>query len=163
MRAAYPPGRDLPWWHRQERPRTAAPRGRRKPIRPARRALGSEQSAGLRKRLLASRGQLESADEAGTGSMPTLRSKNTLIAADADRVELGFREQARRDRCGFLSRGTPQSAPAEGIASPVERHFLAPTDDRATAAIILPVGLGAGADALRRRLFACATRNTGSS
>jgi ERF superfamily len=72
---------------------TAAPRGKEKPIRPARIILGTEQSAELRERLLASLGQLQSADEAVDWVHANLAAKNTLIAADADRVESGFRDR----------------------------------------------------------------------
>ena len=62
----------------------------RSPTREARPAcpavLGTEQSAALRERLLASLGQLQSADEAADWVHANLAAKNTLIAADADRV-----------------------------------------------------------------------------
>ena len=86
---------------------TAAPRGKGKPIRPPRLLLGTEQSAALRERLLASLCQLQSADEAADWVHANLAAKNTLIATDADRVEIGFPRQAHRDGHGFLSRGRP--------------------------------------------------------
>src|SRR5580658_9997046 len=58
----------LPWSFSEEAAAEtsamAAPRGKEKPIRPARLLLATEQSAALRERLLASLGQLQSADEA---------------------------------------------------------------------------------------------------
>ena len=122
---------------------TAAPRGKEKPIRPPRVLLGTEQSAALRERLLASLGQLQSADEAAVWVHANLAAKNTLIAADADRVESGFRDRLAAIDAASSREEDPQSAPTEGIAPPVEKPFLAPTDDPATAAIILPSGPGA--------------------
>ena len=130
---------------------TAAPRGKEKPIRPARVLLGTEQSAALRERLLASLGQLQSADEAADWVHANLAAKNTLIAADADRVELGFRDRLTAIEAASSREEDPQSAPAAGIA-PVEKPFLAPTEDPAAAAIILPSGPGA-----RRRRMAAKT------
>ena len=121
---------------------TAATRGKGKPVRPLRLLLGTEQSAALRERLLASLGQLQSTDEAAEWVHANLGAKNTLIAADADRVESGF-----RDRLTAIDAASPheedlQSAPAAGIASPVGKPFLVPTDDPSAAAIILPSGPG---------------------
>ncbi len=122
---------------------TAAPRGKGKPVRPPRLLLGTEQSAALRERLLASLGQLQSADEAAKWVHANLAAKNTLIAADADMVESGF-----RDRLTAIDAASPReedlpSAPTAGIASPVGKPFLAPMDDPSAAAIILPSGPGA--------------------
>ena len=52
-----------------------------------------EQSAALREQLLADLGQLQSADEAADWVHKNLPAKNTLITADADAVEAGFREK----------------------------------------------------------------------
>jgi hypothetical protein len=95
---------------------SAAPGGQEKFIRPARVVLGTEQSAALRERLLASLGQLQSAEEAADRVHANLAAKNTLIAADAE---------------------------AAGSASPVEKSVLAATDDTAAASIIRPSGPGA--------------------
>ena len=123
-----------------------------KPVRPARTVLGTEQSAALREQLLASLGQLQSADEAADWVHANLAAKNTLIAADADMVESGFRDRLAAIDAASAREEDPQSAPAAGIASPVEKPFLAPTDDTAAAAIILPSGPGA-----RRRRMAAKT------
>ena len=117
---------------------TAATRGKEKPVRPPWLLLGTEQSAALRERLLASLGQLQSADEAAEWVHANLGAKNTLIAADADKVELGF-----RDRLTAIDAASPreedlQSAPAAKIVSPVGKPFLVPTGDPSAAAIILP-------------------------
>jgi hypothetical protein len=68
-----------------------------------------------------------------------LAVKNTLIDADAELVEAGFRKKlAKIELDSTPSREEPQSAPAEDSASKLETPFLAPTDDAATAPIILP-------------------------
>ena len=72
---------------------TAALRGKEKLANPGRVLLGTEESAALRERLLAGLGQLQSAGEAADWVPVNLAAKNTLIAADADRVELGFRDR----------------------------------------------------------------------
>jgi hypothetical protein len=128
---------------------TAAPRGKDKLPRPARMVLGPEQSAKLRERSLASLGQLQSADDAADWVHANLAAKNTLIAADADRVESGFRDRLAAIEAASSREEHSQSAPAAGIVSPVEKPFLASTDDPAATAIILPAGPGA-----RRRLVA---------
>jgi hypothetical protein len=141
----------------------AAPRGKEKPIRPARLLLATEQSAALRERLLASLGQLQSADEAADWVHANLAAKNTLIAADADRVESGFRDRLAAIDAASSREADPQSAPAAGIASPVEKPFLAPTDDTAAAAIILPSGPGAPRRRMTGKTIRCAIRSTASS
>jgi hypothetical protein len=127
---------------------TAAPRSKEK-FRPAPVLLGTEQSAALRERLLASLGRLQSADEAAEWVHANLATKNTLSAADAYRVEAGFRDRLTAIEAASSREEHPQSSPAAGIASPVEKPFLAPTDDTAAAAIIVPSGPGA-----RRRRMA---------
>ena len=64
-----------------------------KAVRLPRTILGPEQSAALRERLLLNLDQLQSADEAADWVHKNLAAKNTLIAADADLVEAGFRER----------------------------------------------------------------------
>ena len=78
----------------EERPLVmSAARRSEKLVQPARTVLGAEQSAALRERLLASLSQLQSADEAADWVHANLAAKNTLIAADADRIESGFRDR----------------------------------------------------------------------
>ena len=129
---------------------TVAPRGKEKPIRPARIILETEQSAALRERLLASLGQLQSADEAADWVHANLAAKNTLIAADADRVESGFRDRLTAIDAASCREDDLQPAPVARTASPVEKPFLAPTDDTAAASIILP----SSPRARRRRMAA---------
>jgi hypothetical protein len=72
----------------------AAPAGARRgrPLaRPAKPILAADQSAVLRGRLLAELDALQSADEAASWAHRNLPAKNTLTAADAEFVELGFR------------------------------------------------------------------------
>ena len=103
--------------------------------------------------MLADIGQLQSADEAADWVHKNLAAKNTLIDADADVVEAGFRERlATIELASAARQEEPQSAPAEGSASPVEKPFLAPTDDAAAAPIILPSSPG-----VRRRRVAAKT------
>ena len=64
-----------------------------KAVRLTRTILGPEQSVALRERLLVDLGQLRSADEAADWVHKNLAAKNTLIAADADLVDAGFRER----------------------------------------------------------------------
>ncbi len=129
---------------------TAATRGKGKPVRPPRLLLGTEQSAALRERLLASLGQLQSADEAAEWVHANLAAKNTLIAADADTVESGFRDRLTAIDAASAREEDLQSAPPSKIPSPVGKPFLVPTDDPSAAAIILPPGAGAP----RRRIAA---------
>ena len=131
----------------EERPPVmSAARRPEKLVRPARAVLGTEQSAALRERLLASLGQLQSPDEAADWAHANLPAKNTLIAADADRVELNFRDRVTRIDAASFRDEDPQSAPAAGaagIASSIDKPFFAPTDDTAGAAIILSSGTSA--------------------
>jgi hypothetical protein len=99
----------------------------------------------LRERLLASLGQLQSADEAADWVHANLPAKNTLIAADADRVESDFRDRLTEIDAASSRGEDPQSAPAAEIE---KEPFLASPEDAAAAAIILPSGPGAR----RRRL-----------
>ena len=76
----------------ERRPATA-PRRTEKVARPARTVLGQEQSAALREKLLADLSQLQSGDEAADWAHKNLAAKNTLIPADAETVEVRFRER----------------------------------------------------------------------
>ena len=125
---------------------TAGPGRKEKPVRTARTVLESDQSAALRERLLAGLGQLQSADEAADWVHANLAAKNTPIAADADRVESGFRDRLTEMDAASSREADPQSA----LAAAMERQpFLAPKEDPAAAAIVLPAGPGA-----RRRRMA---------
>jgi hypothetical protein len=60
----------------------------------------------LRERLLASLGQLQTADEAADWVRANLAAKNTLIAADADRVDRVSATGSQRLRPLRLARQT---------------------------------------------------------
>ena len=119
---------------------------------------GLEPSAALRSSC-SRLNQLQSADEAADWIHANLAAKNTLIAADCDRVELVSATDSQRMRPLRLAR-QPQSTPAAGIASPVEEPFLAPTDDTAPAAIMLPSGPGARRRRIALKPIRYATRST---
>jgi hypothetical protein len=74
-----------------ERPPASASGRREKVVGPAGTVLGPDQSAALREQLLADIGELRSVDQAADWVHKNLAAKNTLIAADADFVETGFR------------------------------------------------------------------------
>ena len=149
-------------------PATSAPDRREKVVRLARTVLGPEPSAALRDELLAAIGQLQSAGEAADwvhrNLAVHLAAKNTLTDADADAVEASFRERlATIEVASPTGHGEANSALADGAEAPVEKLFFAPTDDAAAVPMILPALLARDAVALRRRRYACATRNTASS
>jgi hypothetical protein len=122
-------------------------------VRAARTVLGTEPSATLREQLLMSLSQLQSGDTAAEWARKNLAVKNTLIDADADAVETGFREKlATIEMASNPSQGELQSAPAEKTPSPAEQPFLAVMDDSATAPILVPA-----AGSPRRRRVAAKT------
>ena len=134
---------------------SASGRRREKVVRPARTLLGAERSAALREQLLGDIGQLQSADQAADWVHKSLAAKNTLIDADADAVEAGFGERLATieftsEVASVARPEEPPPASQEGSASPVEKLFLAPTDDPGTAPIILP----SNANSRRRRITA---------
>jgi len=133
-------------------PPTALAR-REKAARPVRAVLGPDESATLRKHLLADIAQLQSADEAADWVHKNLAAKNTLIDADADPVEARFRETlAAIELASATGQGEANSALADGAEAPVEKLFLAAMDAAAAAPIILP-----GAASPRRRRVAAKT------
>jgi hypothetical protein len=131
-------------------PPTALAR-REKAARPVRAVLGLDESAGLREHLLADIAQLQSADEAADWVHKNLAAKNTLIAADADLVEVDFRERLATIEASTTGQVEANSGPAIEAASPVGEPFFAPTDD-ALPPIILPSSPGS-----RRRRVATKT------
>jgi hypothetical protein len=136
-----------------ERRPTTAPRRTEKVARPPRTVLGQEHSAALREKLLADLGQLQSGDEAADWVHKNLAAKNTLITADADAVEAGFREKLATIELASAAREKePQPAPTEGPASPVENAFVAQIEDALTVAP--PVIPNDNASARRRRVAA---------
>jgi hypothetical protein len=100
-------------------PTTSASSRREKLARPVRTVLEPEPSAALRDQLVADLSQLRSADEAADWVHNNLAAKNTLIDADADAVEAGFRERLATIELASAARQEElQSASAEGSASP---------------------------------------------
>ena len=121
--------------------------------RPARIILAPDQSAELRKRLLADIGQLQSSDEAADWVHNNLGAKNTLVAADADAVEATFRDRlAAIELAPASGQGDTQAAPAGESASPAEKLFLTSIDEIAPDPIIPPASPG-----VRRRRVAAKT------
>jgi hypothetical protein len=110
----------------ERRPATA-PRRTEKVARPV---LGQEQSAALREKLLADLSQIQSGDEAADWVHKNLAAKNTLITADADAVEAGFREKlATIDVASAARQERLHSAPAENPEPPVGRPFVTTIED----------------------------------
>ena len=132
-------------------PATPAARRAEKLARPARTILAPDQSAVLRERLLANIGQLQSSDEAADWVHKNLGAKNTMLTADADAVEAGFRDRLAAIELALASgQGDAQAAPARESASPVEKLFLASIDEIAPDPIIPPASV-------RRRRVAAKT------
>jgi hypothetical protein len=135
----------------ERRPETA-PRRTEKVIRPARTVLGQEQSAALREKLLADLSQLQSDDEAADWVHKSLAAKNTLIVADGDLVEAGFRKRLETIESASAAREEkPQPAPKEGPSSPVEKQFVAQIED---AVAVAPPVISDNANVRRRRVAA---------
>jgi ERF superfamily len=123
-----------------------------KAVRIPRTILGPEQSVALRERLLVDLGQLRSADEAADWVHKNLAAKNTLITADADAVEAGFREKLATIEVGSAARQEQlHSTPAENPEPPVGKPFITMIEDAVAAA---PPVASDNAGALRRRIAA---------
>jgi hypothetical protein len=136
----------------RERPTATAPRRTERVARPARTVLGQEQSAALREMLLADLSELQSGDAAADWVHKNLAAKNTLITADADAVEAGFREKLATIEGGSAARQErPHSAPAEDPEPPDGKPFLTPI--KGAVAVAAPVTSDT-ASARRRRVAA---------
>ena len=133
-------------------PGAKAPRRTEKPASPARTILGPEPSAALRDQMIADIVKLQSADQAADWVHENLGAKNTLIDADADLVEAGFRDRLATIEASGAPEEWPRSAPALEPASLVGKAFLASMEDAAAAPIALP-----GAAKLRRRPISAKT------
>ncbi len=108
-----------------------------KAVRLPRTILGPEQSAALRERLLLDLDQLQSADEAADWVHKNLAAKNTLITADADLAEAGFRKRLETIELASTAREEkPQPAPTEGPPSPIEKQFVAQIEDAVAPPVI---------------------------
>jgi hypothetical protein len=109
-----------------------------KAVRLPRIILGPEQSAALRERLLVDLGQLQSADEAADWVHKNLAAKNTLIAADADLVEAGFRKRlATIEGASAAADGQLDAAMAENAWDLSGSPLVASTAEGTTTTIIL--------------------------
>jgi hypothetical protein len=122
----------------ERKPATSTPRRTEKVVRPARAVLAPDQSALLREKLLSDIDRLQSADEAANWVHTNLAAKNTLIAADADAVEAGFRERLATIELGSAAHQQESQSPAVEAHSPLERSFVAPSEDPDAARIIMP-------------------------
>ena len=123
-----------------------------KAVRLPRTILGPEQSAALRERLLLDLDQLQSADEAADWVHKNLAAKNTLITADADAVEAGFREKLATIEVASAARQEQlHSAPAEDPEPPVGKPFVTTIED---AVAVAPPVTSDNASARRRRVAA---------
>ncbi len=130
-------------------PATSTFARREKAVRPARTVLGPDQSPALRERLLADISRFQSAEDAADWVHKNLAAKNTLIDADADAVEAGFRERLAKIEVASAARQEEaNSGPAIEAAPPVGEPFLTAMDAAAAARIILPPSPGLG----RRRV-----------
>jgi hypothetical protein len=87
-----------------------APAGARRPLaRPAKPVLAPDQSAALWDRLVAELDGLQSTDAAADWALRSLPAKNTLTAADAERIEAGFRCKLAEFGDGRSGTGLPHS------------------------------------------------------
>jgi hypothetical protein len=123
-----------------------------KAVRLPRSILGSEQSAARREKLLADISQLQSGDEAADWVHKNLAAKNTLITADADAVEAGFREKlATIEGASAARQERLHSAQAEDPEPPVGKLFVTTIEGAVTLA---PPVTSDTASARRRRVSA---------
>jgi hypothetical protein len=107
--------------------------------RPPRVTPSAEESAMLRDQLIADLSRLQSSDEAADWVHQNFAVKNTLRAADADRVESSFRDRILTLEAG-LAEAEGQKDPEEddGVVPPGARAFVETMDASAEAPIILP-------------------------
>jgi hypothetical protein len=97
-----------------------------KVIKTLRIVLATDESQALRNRLVAELADLKSADDAADWVHKNLAAKNTLITADADAVEAGFREKlATIEGASDAREERLHSAPVEGPEPPVGKPFTA--------------------------------------
>jgi hypothetical protein len=114
-------------------PAPADARGRKPVARPLKPVLAADQSAALRDQLVAELSALQSAEEAANWAHRSLPAKNTLTAADADLVEIGFRA-----RLAAFGDGQPPAEPQEAAQSAPEPHPCLPSPEAAAASVAAP-------------------------
>ena len=108
-------------------------------LRPAKAALSAQESAMLCDQLIADLNRLQSSDEAADWVHKNLAVKNTLTAADADRVEASFRDRVLTLEAGFaVTERQVDSAKDDGAEPGSEQAFPETMDASAAASIILP-------------------------
>jgi hypothetical protein len=86
--------------------------------------LAADQSKALRDRLVTELSDLKSPDEAADWVHKNLAAKNTLITADADAVEAGFREKLATIEGASAARQELDSAPPEDPEPLVGKPFV---------------------------------------
>jgi ERF superfamily len=112
---------------------------RDKALLPARATLDTEQSAKLREQLLASVAQLQSEEKAADWVHKNMPAKNTLIAADGNLVESGFKDKLASIQSMQASVGEPAGSVADdGSATASEQIFVELIEVSGAAPIILP-------------------------
>jgi hypothetical protein len=115
----------------------------RTPPRPAKPILAPEQSAALRDRLVGELYGLHSAEDAASWAQRNLPAKNTLMAADAQLVEAGFRATVEA-----LGDGSPP----DGLSVSVEPSGGTPEDPNAHDTATLAGAVAEGSAELPRLL-----------
>ena len=150
---------------RRKAVRAVASRRKEKAVRPPRTVLGPEQSAALREKLLADLGQLQSADEAADWVHKNLAAKNTLITADADPVEAGFRKSSKRSnwRRPPVKKNPSRRRQRDPYLQSRSRLLPRLKMQSQSRRLLSRITLASGGVALRRKPSACATRTTASS
>ena len=144
-------------------PGAKVPRRREKPGSPARTILGPEPSAALRDQMIADIVKLQSADRAADWVHENLGAKNTLIDADANLVEAGFRDRLATIEASGAPEEWPRSAAALEPASLVGTAFLVRWKTPPRLQSPCPAQQNCAAAPFRRRPYVCATRSTASS
>jgi hypothetical protein len=101
-------------------------------------ALGAEESATRRDKLISQLSRLQSSDEAADWVHENLAVKNTLTAPDADSVESSFRERVLSLEAGLADSEGQDRAKDDGPVSPGAQAFIETMHASAASPIILP-------------------------
>jgi hypothetical protein len=89
--------------------------GGKLPVATARPVLAPDQSATLRKQLVADLSAINSSDEAAAWAHRNLSAKNSLTAADAQIIEARFQARLSTISDGKTSEGLPSAAPDQSV------------------------------------------------
>jgi hypothetical protein len=119
-------------------PAPAGIRRKTPPARPVKPVLAPDQSAVLRDRLIAEVGGLQSADEAASWAHRSLPGKNTLTAADAERIEASF-----RIRLAAFADSQPVDGLSEGAPRPPDAPAVPPGPKAEAPSVAAPEQAGA--------------------